>query len=51
MSKPLKKKITPSMAAQVLERNGIRVTVEQAQRILDFMYFLAKLAIDQSVEK
>lgn len=39
--------IKPEVAVSVLKKNGITVTLEEAKSILDFMYFLANLSIDQ----
>jgi hypothetical protein len=39
-----KRNITPEQAVKVLEKNGIKVDVDRAKKILDFMYILAKLA-------
>jgi hypothetical protein len=42
-----KRNITPAQAIKILEKNGIQATEEEARKILDFLYFLAKLAVHQ----
>jgi len=49
--KPGKERIKPEKAVEILRKSGIEVDVDQAQKILDLMYFFAKLALDQYVEK
>ena len=39
--------IKPEIAVEVLKKNGITVTIDEAKTILEFMYFLADLAMDQ----
>ena len=39
--------IRPEIAVAVLKKNGIIVTIEEAKIILEFMYFLAQLSMDQ----
>lgn len=54
MSKELlkeKRNITPAKAVEILKKNGSEVTEKEAENILDFMYFLAKLIIDQNFKK
>lgn len=46
-----KRNITPEMAVKILQKNGIEIDAKQASEVLDFMYFLAKLVVDQSVKK
>lgn len=40
-------KLTPEKAVEILARHGTQVTVEEAQLILDFMYILANIALNQ----
>lgn len=44
-------KIKPEKAMEILRKNGVEVDVHQALKILDLMYFFAKLTLDQLVEK
>ncbi len=46
-----KRNITPEMAVKILQRNGIEIDAKQASEVLDFLYFLAKLVVDQSVKE
>jgi hypothetical protein len=39
--------IRPEVAVSVLKKNGIIVTIEEAKSILEFMYFMAHLSMDQ----
>lgn len=40
-----KRNITPERAMQILRKNGMQVDENQAKKILDFMYLLAKLVV------
>lgn len=54
MSKELpkeKRKITPAKAVSILKESGREVNEKEAENILDFMYFLAKLIVDQNFKK
>jgi len=42
-----KRNITPGQAVKILRHNGIEVTEGQAKIILDFLYVLAKLTVNQ----
>jgi len=42
-----KRTITPQKAVKILKKNGIECDENQAKTILDFLYFLAKLSLDQ----
>jgi len=46
-----KRNITTEKAIEVLARNGIIVTPKKAEEILDLMYFLAKLIVNQNLKK
>lgn len=39
------KRIQPEEAIQILKQNGMEVTREQAQLILDFLYKFAKISL------
>ncbi|GGI25151.1 hypothetical protein GCM10008119_16220 [Pedobacter mendelii] len=41
--------VTPEKAVKILQEHGTIITVEEAKLILDFMYKLAKLAVNQCV--
>ena len=42
-------RIAPDRAIKVLRKDGIDVNIEEAQIILDFLYIVAKIAIEQYV--
>lgn len=44
-----KRAITPEQAVKILQEHGTVVTLEQAKLILDFLYRMGKLAINQYV--
>lgn len=43
--------IRPETAQQLLKKNGMEVSLEEAKNILDFMYFLTNLSVDQIVDQ
>jgi len=47
MGEQAKRKITPEQAIKILRKNGIEATEKDAEIILDFLYFLAKLTVNQ----
>jgi len=42
-----KRNITPQQAVKILEQSGVKVTEKDAEIILDFLYFLGKLTVNQ----
>ena len=42
-----KRKITPEMAIKYFRKNGIEIDEKKASEVLEFLYFLAKLTVDQ----
>ena len=42
-----KRNITPEMAVKILQKNGVEIDEKKASEVLDFLYFLAKLTINQ----
>lgn len=46
-----KRNITPEKAIEILSKNGIRIDKNDAQEILELMYFIAKLIVDQNFKK
>lgn len=46
-----KRAVTPEKAIEILAKNGINISSEKAQELLDFMYFLAKLIVEQNFKK
>ncbi len=43
-------RISPERAIKLLKEDGIEVTIEQAQVILDFMYEMAEIVVDQFLD-
>ena len=43
-----KRNITPAKAVKLLKKNGIDATEKEAENILDFLYFIAKLVVNQN---
>jgi len=46
-----KRNITPRQAVEILKRKGVEVSEEKAIKILDTMYFLAGLIVEQNFKK
>jgi hypothetical protein len=44
-------RIPPEKAVLLLEEDGIEVTVDQAKIILDFMYVMAAIVVEQYLAK
>lgn len=42
-------RITPDKAIELLQKDGIYVTMEEAQIILDFLYSMANIVVEQYV--
>jgi hypothetical protein len=43
-----KKNITPEMAVKILKKNGVEIDEKKAAEVLELMYFLAKLIVNQN---
>ncbi|MCK3683037.1 hypothetical protein [Maribellus sp. YY47] len=43
-------KISPERAVKLLKEDGIDVTIEQAEVILDFMYGMAEIVVEQFLD-
>ncbi|WP_163871874.1 hypothetical protein [Parapedobacter sp. SGR-10] len=43
----VKNRITPEKALEILNNGGMKVTLEQAKLILDFLYKMAEIAMAQ----
>lgn len=48
--KTIKRTLTAAKAVEILEGYGTKVTIEEAEIMLDFIYEYAKMAIDMRVE-
>ncbi len=46
-----KRNVTPQQAIKILERNGLKISEKEAEEILDFLYFLGKLTVNQYFNK
>ncbi len=46
-----KRKITPAIAIRILEKQGVEISSENAQKVVDFMYILAIMFHRQHLEK
>jgi predicted Fe-Mo cluster-binding NifX family protein len=44
-------KITSEKAMEILKRNGLKVTVGQAQKILELLSVLAKIEVEQYLKR
>jgi len=47
---PERRTITPQKAVEILKQNGTIVTLEEAKLILDLMYKIAKLSVEQYIK-
>jgi len=45
-----KRAVTPAKAVEILKKHGTHVTLEEAKIILDFMYKIGKLSVNQYVK-
>lgn len=46
-----RRNVTPEQAMKILGKNGIEVNEDQVKIILDFLYILAKLTVNQYFRK
>lgn len=52
MSEKLSKKgVTALEAVKILKNNGIEISEKDAEKVLEMMYFLAKLIVNQNFKK
>ncbi len=42
-------RITPDKAIEILRKDGIDVNIEEAQIILDFLYSMANIVVEQNI--
>jgi len=45
-----KRSVTPEQTIKILREKGIEINENEAAEILDFLYFLAKLTVNQNVK-
>lgn len=43
--------ITKAKAIEILKKNGVKISEEEAEIVLEFMYFIGKLAVNQYFRK
>ena len=43
-----KRNVTPEMAVKILRKNGVEIDEKKAAEVLDMLYFLAKLIVNQN---
>jgi hypothetical protein len=46
-----KRSLTTKDAIKVMRENGVEITEKEAEEILDFLYFLAKLTVNQYIKQ
>ena len=46
-----KSNITPEMAVEILKKNGVEIDEKKASEVLDLLYILAKLTVNQYFNK
>lgn len=44
-------RLSPEQAVDILKREGMQVTTEQAKKILDFLYHLSNIIVAQYLRK
>ncbi len=44
-------RISPEKAIEILKKDGLEVTLEHAKIILEFLYQIAEIVVDQYLEK
>jgi len=44
-------KITAEKAVEILKKDGLEVTLDQAKLILEFLYQMAEIVVDQHLKK
>ena len=45
-----KKNISPAQAVRILSENGIQIGEKEAEKILEFLYFLGKLTVSKYIK-
>ena len=46
-----KRNITPEMAVKILKKNGVEIDEKKAAEVLDLLYIIAKLTVDQYFQR
>ncbi|WP_423147787.1 hypothetical protein [Rubrolithibacter danxiaensis] len=44
-------RISPKKATEILKKDGLEVTLDEAKIILEFLYQMAEIVVDQYLEK
>lgn len=47
----VKRNITTEKAVEIFSKNGVKLSEKKAEELLDLMYFLAKLIVNQNFKK
>jgi protein-tyrosine-phosphatase len=45
-----KRSVTPKQAIAVLEKHGYQINEKEAEQVLNFLYFLGRLTVDQYIK-
>ncbi len=46
-----KRSLTTKDAIRVMRENGVEISEKEAEEVLDFLYFLAKLTVNQYIKE
>jgi hypothetical protein len=46
-----KRNINPQQAIEILKKSGVEISEEEAEKVLDVLYFLAELIVEQNFKK
>lgn len=46
-----KRGITPQKAVEILKENGVEIDEKNARKVLEMLYFLAKLIVNQNFKQ
>ena len=44
-------RISPEKAIEIFKKDGLEVSLDEAKRILEFLYQMAEIAVDQYLKK
>lgn len=43
--------LKPEIAIEILAKNGVKISIEEAKKVLELLNFLVKLSVNQLIEK
>ncbi len=46
-----RERITPEKAMEILNKDGLQVTLEQSKLVLEFLYQMADIVVEQYIDK